>query len=161
VSDSAEQRREMPLGDSDRLEEAWNRAVAEGDTGFALEAARAAQERFQQEGVDGLLGLLDPEFELHMEALFLDGRVYRGAEGLRQWRRELEEVFEYDRFDVRAVRLHEDTLVQIGRLYTRGKNSGVEADSPFAYVVRTRRDMILRLTMYSDVERAFTDAGIA
>ena len=74
---------------------------------------------------------------------------------------ELEEVFEYDRFDVRAVRLHEDTLVQIGRLYTRGKNSGVEADTPFAYVVRTRGDTILRLTMYSDVERAFTDAGIA
>jgi ketosteroid isomerase-like protein len=119
------------------------------------------QARFQHHGVDGLADLLDPGFELHMEALFLDGRVYHGVEGLRQWRRELEDVFEYDRFDIRAVRRREDTLVQIGRLYTKGKGSGVEADTPFAYVVRTRGDKIVRTTMYSDVERAFAEAGIS
>jgi ketosteroid isomerase-like protein len=161
VSDDLELRGQIPVGDSDRLEEAWARAIVEGDTGAELEAARAAQARFQHYGVDGLAGLLDSDFELHMHALFLDGRVYRGVEGLRQWRAEIEEVFEYDRFDVRAVRRREDTLVLIGRLYTRGKSSGVEADHPLAYVVKTRGGLIVALTMYSDVERAFADACIS
>jgi ketosteroid isomerase-like protein len=161
MSDNAEQRGEMPVEYSSRLEGAWKRAIAEGDTGLALEAARAAQARFQHDGVDGIADLLDPDFELHMEALFLDGRVYRGAEGLRQWRRELEELFEYDRFDVLAVRLRGDLLVQIGRMYTKGKSSGVEVDLPFAYVVRTRVDKMVRLTMYSDIERALAEAGIS
>ena len=95
------------------------------------------------------------------EALPLDGCVYCGGEGLRQWRRELEAVFEYDRFDIRAVRSRADTLVQIGRLYPKGKGSGVEADTPFAYAVRTRGGKVVRTTTYAEVERAFADAGIS
>lgn len=161
MSDDAERRGEMPIEYSSRLEEAWKRAIADGEKGVALEAARAAQARFQQEGVDGVADLLDRDFELHMEALFLDGRVYRGVQGFRQWRRELEELFEYDRFDVGAVRQGEGTLVQIGRIFTKGKSSGAELDIPFAYVVRMRVDKIVRLTMYADVERALAEAGIS
>lgn len=151
----------MPVEDSDRLEEAWERAIVEGDTGAELELARAVQARFQHQGVDGIAEMLGPDYELHMEALFLDGRVYRGVEGLRQWRRELEEVFEYDRFDIRAVHRHEDARVQIGRLYTRGRGSGVEAVTPLAYVLRIREGKVVRTTMYADIERALLDAGIS
>jgi hypothetical protein len=151
----------MPAEYSSRMEEAWERAIAEGDTGFALEAARAAQARFQQEGVDGVADMLDADFELHMEALFLDGRVYRGVEGLRQWRREIEELSEYDRFDVRAVRQRDDVLVLIGRLYIKGRGSGAEVDAPFVHVVKRRVDKVVRLTMYSDVERALAEAGVS
>lgn len=147
--------------DSARLERAWEQAILMGDTGAELDFARAAQARFQQDGVDGLAEVLDPDFELHMEALFLDGRVYRGMDGLRQWRREIEDVFEYDRFDIRAVRRRDDTLVQIGRLFTKGRGGGVEADTPFAYVVRTRAGAIWQLTMYSDIDRALADAGVS
>ena len=112
------------------MEEAWEPAIAEGDTGLALEAARAAQARFQQERVDGVADMLDADFELHLETLFLDGRVYRGVEGLRRWRREIEELCEYDRFDVHAVRQRDDTLVLIGRLYVKGRGSGAELDHP-------------------------------
>jgi hypothetical protein len=138
VSDDAERRGEMPAEYSSRMEEAWERAIAEGDTGFALE-----------------------DFELHMEALFLDGRVYRGVEGLRQWRREIEELSEYDRFDVRAVRQRDDVLVLIGRLYIKGRGSGAEVDLPFVHVVKRRVDKVVRLTMYSDVERALAEAGVS
>jgi ketosteroid isomerase-like protein len=151
----------MPVEDANRLEEVWKRAIMDGDMGVDLELARAVQARFQQQGVDGIADLLHPDYELHMEALFLDGRVYHGVEGLRQWRRELEDVFEYDRFDIRAVRRRQDILLQIGRLYTKGRGSGVEADTPFAYVTRFRADKVVRLTMYSDVERALADAGIS
>ena len=50
MSDNAEQRAEMPVEYSSRIEGAWERAIAEGDKGPALEAARAAQARFQHDG---------------------------------------------------------------------------------------------------------------
>jgi len=161
MSDDAERGAEMPVEDSGRLERAWKRAIAEGDKGPVLEAARAAQARFQQQGVDGVANLLAPDFELHMDALFLDGRVYRGVEGMRRWRRDLEELFEYDRFDVLAVRERGEVLLQIGRMYAKGKSSSVEVDLPFAYLVRMRGDKLVRLTMYADVEQALADAGIS
>ncbi len=86
MSDEPERRDEIPVEDSGRLEEAWKRAIAEGDTGVALEAARMAQASFQRDGVDSVAGLLDPGIQT---ARRLSWSRSRRGRALPPWRSRL------------------------------------------------------------------------
>jgi ketosteroid isomerase-like protein len=147
---------------AEELEAEFNAALASADTGPALDALRQIYDRHEAGGVDAIADLLHPDYELHLEALFLDGRVYHGVEGFRQWRREIGEQFDDDRFEPVAVRFADESRwVVLGRLHVRGRASGVEVDEPHAHVFESRDGKVIRQTMYRDPRRALESIGLS
>lgn len=152
----------MAKVDVEALERQFNAALEEADTGSALDAARRIYAEYRRGGVDAFASALHPDYELHMDTLFfLDGRVYRGVEGFKRWRSEMEELWEEDNFEPQGVRFGtDDRFVVLGRLRVKGRGSGVEIDQPHAHLLERRGGKIVKQTMYSDLGAALRDAGI-
>jgi ketosteroid isomerase-like protein len=147
--------------DVEALERQFNAAMEEADTGSALDAARRIYAEFDRGGAEATAGLLHPKFELHMETLFLDGKVYKGPNGFAQWRETMQELFEEDSFQPQGIRFGQGGFVVLGRLRVKNKKTGVEVDEPLAHHHEQREGKLARLTMYSDIDRALEAAGIA
>jgi ketosteroid isomerase-like protein len=148
--------------DIEALERQFNAAMEEADTGPALDALRRIYDELARGEAESLSGLLHPEFEVHMETIFLDGRVYRGVRGFMNWRREMEELFDQERFQPEGVRFaSDDRWVVLGRLHVKGKGSGVELDVPLAHVFEQRDKKLARFTAYSDIAAALASVGLA
>ena len=114
--------------------------------------------------VEGLLAVLDPEVEWHPAmAALLGGEttVYRGHEGVRAWLRDQEESFAESRIDYSEVRALGERVVAIGRLRTRGVESGAENESPVGWVVEFKNGKVIHAKAYLDPREAAEAAGLS
>jgi ketosteroid isomerase-like protein len=146
--------------DVEALERQFNLAMEEADTGSALDAAKRIYAEFYRGGPEATAGLLHPKFELHMETLFLDGKVYKGTKGFARWRDEMEELFEEDVCEPQGIRFGTDGFLVLARLRVKGKESGVEVDEPLAIFHEQREGKLARLTMFSDIDEGLRVAGV-
>jgi ketosteroid isomerase-like protein len=146
--------------DIETLERQFNAAMEEADTGSALDAVRRIYDEFDRGGA-GLEALLHPAFELRMETVFLDGRVYKGMRGFQRWRTEMEELFESDSFQPEGLRSVADgRWVVLGRLQITEKESGDELDVPLAHVLEQRDRKVAEVTVYSEIAAALEAVGL-
>lgn len=105
--------------------------------------------------------IADPEIEVHAVTLGIEGRHYRGHDGLRQWMRDIR-----DRFGARAdhtqiVQLGDDAVMICGTLYIANDYGG-DDEQRFAMVVHLRDDRARWIgTFFSpaDARRAY-EAGV-
>jgi ketosteroid isomerase-like protein len=147
--------------DVEALERQFNAAMEEADTGSSLDAIRRLYGEFDRGGQDSLAALLHPEFEVHMETIFLDGKVYKGVDGFIKWRGEMEELFEEECFQPEGIRFAgRDRWVVLGRLHIKSEN-GVELDVPLAHVFEQRDRKVARVTAYSDISEALASVGLS
>src|SRR5436190_22615680 len=93
--------------DIETLERQFNAAMEEADTGSALDAVRRIYDEFDRGG-EGLEALLHPDFQIRMETVFLDDKVYKGLRGFQMWRADVEELFEEARFKQESLRAAAD-----------------------------------------------------
>ena len=106
--------------DVEALERQFNAAMEEADTGSALDAVRRVYDEFARGESESLTALLHPKFEVHMETIFIDGKAYKGVRGFLNWRREMEELFEEQRFQPEGIRFAGgDRWVVLGRLHIK------------------------------------------
>ena len=146
--------------DIEALERQFNTAMEEADTGSSLEAVRRIYDELER-GSEGLSALLHPDFELHMHTVFLDGKAYRGVRGFGNWRREMGELFEEDRFQPVGLRFAgRERWVVLGRFHFKGAEEGDELDVPLAHVVEQRDRKLARLTAYSEISEALAAVGL-
>jgi ketosteroid isomerase-like protein len=146
--------------DVETLERQFNAAMEEADTGSALDAVRRIYDEFDRGG-EGLEALLHPDFQIRMETVFLDAKVYKGLRGFRNWRSDIEELFEQDRFQPEGLRAAADgRWVVLGRLQITQKESGDELDVPLAHVLEQRDRKVASFTVYSDISRALESVGL-
>jgi ketosteroid isomerase-like protein len=146
--------------DVEILERQFNAAMEEADTGSALEAVRRIYDEFDRGGV-GLEALLHPDFQIRMETVFLEEKVYKGLRGYGRWRADVEELFEEDRFQPEGLRAAADgRWVVLGRLQFTQKESGDELDVPLAHVLEQRDRKVASFTVYSDISRALESVGL-
>ena len=100
---------------------------------------------------------VDVEF-LPLGAKLVDGRAYRGHEGVRDWRRQglatWAMTIEAQEFEEFAERL----LVH-GHIRTRGTRSGVELDTPVSWVFEFREGLVSRVEAFLDADEARRAAG--
>ena len=147
--------------DVEALERQFNAAMEEADTGAALDALKRVYDEFATGEGESLAGLLHKDFEIHMETIFLDGKTYRGARGFGNWRRDMEELFEQERFQPEGIRFAgSDRWVVLGRFQFKGKDNGVELDVPLAHVFEQRDRKLARFTAYSDISAALQSVGL-
>ena len=147
--------------DVEALERQFNAAMEEADTGPSLEAMRRLYSEFDSGDSDAIGAILHPEFQAQVKAIFLEGKSYKGVRGFLNWRREMEDLFEQERFLPVGIRVADkERWVVLGRLHMTGEEGGVELDVPLAHVLEQRDKKVARLTVYSDISEALESVGL-
>ena len=144
--------------DDPDAEARFEAAVRSGDEPAILAALGARLKMYEEQGADALAAILHPDFEL--QTVFLEGRTYRGIDGLRQWREESASTWASSTFDPQSVLFADGDRVGVsGRLHCIGNASGAELDIPFSHVYEFREGKLYRLRLYTDTTDALAAAA--
>lgn len=123
--------------------------------GENVEIVRRGFEAFNREGVEGILPLIDPEFEATTPPdLASEPDTYRGHDGVRRWFDSFQDAMEGIRWDAR--RFHEErgrVLVEF-TLRARGKTTGLEFGQDAVMVWKLRNGKAIGLELYPTLEEA-------
>jgi ketosteroid isomerase-like protein len=126
-----------------------------------IEIVRRGFEAGNRRDVEALIEVLDPEVEWHSALLkALEGKaaMYRGHEGIREFFRDLDELFDMLHAEYPEIRDLGDRVVGIGRIRMRGKGSGAETESPICSVVDFKNGKAIRVRTYLDPKEALEAA---
>jgi ketosteroid isomerase-like protein len=127
----------------------------------SVEIVRRGLEAFPRGDMEEMLSYLDPELEWHSAIVGgAEGNVYRGHEGFRRWYADSFESFEELRNEWSEFRDLGDRVLALGRVRARGRESGVEIDSPMGWVVTTRRGKVLKAEGFLSRDKALEAAGL-
>jgi len=128
-----------------------------------VEGFKRAVEAGNRRDYDAVLEEFDPEVEWHPALLAsLEGQptVYRGRERVREWFRQMEEVFAELQTEFSEIRDLDDRIIAIGRIRTRGESSGAETESPIGYLLDIKSGKATRIRTYLDPKEALEAAGL-
>jgi ketosteroid isomerase-like protein len=129
-----------------------------------VEAFKRGLEAGNHGDVDTLLEELDPEVEWHSALHALMGgeqTVFRGHDGVREMMRDLNDAFDEICIEISEIRDLGDRLVAIGLTRTRGKASGVETETPLAFVTEVRNGKTISIQAYLDPKQALEAAELS
>ncbi len=127
-----------------------------------FEVIRRAWADFSRGDIDGGLENLDPDIEVIPFGASMEGRAYRGHDGVRDWfEREITpnwRVFETRPEEFRRVG---DRILVFGNWVARGRTSGVDLDVTATWIVEVRDGKILRWQTYTDRAEALDELGLS
>jgi ketosteroid isomerase-like protein len=117
---------------------------------------------FNRRDIEELCEFLDPDVEWIPIMAVLEGRVYRGHEGVRQWVEDLAADWEYFETHQEHFRQIGDRVLVFGRWRARARTSGVELDSEQATWLMDMQDgKVVRLQTFTDRKEALKAAGVS
>jgi ketosteroid isomerase-like protein len=91
-----------------------------------------------------------------------EATVYRGLEGVREGlTRDFFATFDDTHFEFPEVRDLGDYVLAIGFLHARGTASGIEIESPWAFLVRYEQGQAISVRAYLDVGKALEAAELS
>src|SRR3954453_5320952 len=125
-----------------------------------VEVVRAAYGAFNARDVDGLVRLSAEDCEWQPLRAQLEGMVYRGHQGVRQFVSDMDEDWEAFRIDPLEFHDSQERVAVIGRVSALGQ-SGVEIDSLAGFVFELQRGRIRRIMSHSDPEEALRAVGLS
>jgi ketosteroid isomerase-like protein len=123
-----------------------------------VEVVRAAYEAFNARDLDALLRLAAEDCEWQPLRAQLEGIVYRGHQGVRQFVSDMDEDWRAYRIDPLEFHDREERVAVVGRVTGLGQ-SGVEVDSVAGFVFELERGRIRRIVSGSDPEAALEALG--
>jgi ketosteroid isomerase-like protein len=129
-----------------------------------VDAFNRAIEANNRRDVEAMLEELEPEVEWHPGLPALLGgeaTVYRGHEGAREMFRDVYGAFAEIHFEFPEIRDLGDRVVALGRMRARGKESGAETESRWAYVVEFKNGKALVIPTYLEPKEALEAAGLS
>lgn len=104
---------------------------------------------------DGMLATLHPEVRLEPLRAVLEGSVYRGHEGLREWLVDVADDWESQSVEVHEIHALESGEVLLeARLHIRYRGSGVDVEALGAWLCEFRDGLVSRIRFYKDRESA-------
>ena len=128
-----------------------------------VDIVRRGFEAGNRRDVEALIEVLDREVEWHSALLMsLEGEaaVYRGHEGIREFFRDLDGLFDKLHAEYPEIRDLGDRVVGIGRISMRGKGSGAQTESPLVTVVDLKNGKAIRVQTYLEHNEALEAAGL-
>jgi ketosteroid isomerase-like protein len=128
-----------------------------------VEAFKRFLEAFNRRDVEAMLEEVDAGVEWRPAApvaLGGEATVYRGHAGIPDGIRDLHDSFAELRIEISEIQQVGDLAVGIGRIRTRGKESGVESWSPFAAVMEFKNGKATQIRSYLDPREALEAAGL-
>ena len=129
-----------------------------------IEAFKRSFEAGNRRDFDAMLQELDPAVEWHPAVgvgLAGEATVLRGREEVRQWFQDLFEAFGDLRFEASEYRDLGDEFLAFGRVHAHGTASGVEIDSPLAWLVRSTDGKAIWVRSYLEPKEALEAAGLS
>jgi len=123
------------------------------------ELARAGFEAFNRGDIETVMGLLDPEVEIHSVAEVGEEGTYHGHEGYLEWTSIWLDA--WDEFTVELTEIEEvdeSNVLIHSRQRGRGKGSGLEVEQYGVYLFTIRNGLATRLHLYADRESALAAA---
>jgi ketosteroid isomerase-like protein len=125
-----------------------------------LDLIRSGIAALNRGDLDGMLRPLDPEVELEPLRAVLEGNVYRGHAGLREWLDDMDEDWKDFAIEVIDLReLSDDHVLVEARIRARARASGVEVDALGAWLCDVRDEKVTRVRFYSDAKSAVEAAA--
>ena len=117
------------------------------------EVVLAIFDTLRRDDIEAGLALVDPEVEFIPLSANVEGRIYRGHDGVRKWDRERKETWdlEFEFFEFTEVG---DALLIRGSIRATGKSSGAAVDTPVWWVMEFRNGKVRRVDTFTDAERA-------
>jgi uncharacterized protein len=107
------------------------------------------------------LPYVDPDVEFQSAIIGgAEGITYRGHDGVRRWMAESDAAFEELTLKPEEFRDLGDEVLLIGRLHARGRESGVEVDSPIAWLSTVRDGKVVRSRGFLRPQEALEAAGL-
>jgi ketosteroid isomerase-like protein len=115
-----------------------------------LDVVRRSFAAFNAREVEDLVGLFDPDAEWLPFRAQLEGMVYRGHEGVREFVRDLDD--DWVAYRIEPLEFHDrgDRVAVIGQVQALGRSGGIEVDSEAGFVFELRAGRIGRIVSYSD-----------
>jgi ketosteroid isomerase-like protein len=113
---------------------------------------------------ESLLETLDPEVEWHpglAASLAGEATIYRGREEVREVLQEYLEALSDLRLEFSDIRDLGDQVLAVGQIRGHGAESGVEVESPLAYLIQVRNGKATRVRAYLDPKEALEAAGLS
>jgi len=125
-----------------------------------IETVRRLEAAMRDYDVEEALACLADEAEILPLRAQLEGKSYRGAEGLRAMIADLSEDWEYIDQHLEEIRERGDALVGVGRMRARSNTTGIDLDVPVAWLLRFEGELIVYGRAYSEPAEALRAAGI-
>ena len=122
------------------------------------------RQSYNARDAEASLEIWDPECEWHpfLAAEVEGARAYHGHDGIRQWFRDIDEMFSAVEWRVEEIRdLGDDRVVVLGGLDARGRGSDVEVSSEIGQLFELREGKVVRGWAYASHEQALRAAGVA
>jgi ketosteroid isomerase-like protein len=109
-----------------------------------------------------IVAICDPDIEVHAVTLGIEGRHYRGHEGVRQWMRDIRDRFHAVSHAESVTELAPDAVVVAGTLSMSDQGTGEPLDQRFAMLVHLRGDKAAWVgTFFSAADaRAAWESGV-
>ena len=83
----------------------------------------------------------------------MTGTDYHGHKGVREWMAEIDEQFESWKLRIGEFEdIGEDHLLVLGIVQLRGRQSGIEMEQPFSWLLRFEGDMGIELRIWPSHE---------
>jgi ketosteroid isomerase-like protein len=121
---------------------------------------RRLVEAFNDRDIDSMLPDMQPDAELHPLRAQLEGKAYRGHDGLREMLADFDQDWEFVHLDAEEFRDADDAVVVLGRLHARGRTSGVDLDVPMGFVWKLREGKAAHVRTFSEPADALRAAGL-
>lgn len=111
---------------------------------------RRAYEAFAKGDLDMALTFTHPEIEIDERGALPGGRLYQGAEGVREWFSELLERWSDLGLEVREVRTAEDRVLAVVRISAHGASSGASVEGESFHVWQMDGGLAKRFEVFYD-----------
>ncbi len=126
-----------------------------------VDLVRRALEALERGDLEEMLSQIDSEAELHSAIVGgAEGNAYRGHEGFRRWYADSYESFEELTNEWSEFRDLGDRVLAFGRVQARGRESGVELQSPMGWVWTVRRGKLVKAEGFLSRAAALEAAGL-
>jgi ketosteroid isomerase-like protein len=126
-----------------------------------MEAFKRVVEAANRSDTEALVELLHPDVEWHTVLPMVGGDgIYRGIEGVREFLEDIWGVLAETRWEFSEIRdLEDGRILALGQVRITGGASGVEVDSPFAYLIEFRDGKPYLIQSFLDPDKALEAAG--
>ncbi len=125
-----------------------------------VEIVQRGIDAFNERGVEGIIPLVDPEFEATTPPdLASEPDTYRGHDGVRRWFDSFDEVMDEIRWDAHGFQRVGDRVVVEFTPRARGKTTGLAFGQDAVMVWTLRDGKAIRVELFQALDEALAAAG--
>jgi ketosteroid isomerase-like protein len=100
-----------------------------------------------------------PDMVLDVSANVFNPAVYEGLDGFRRWANGVGEAWDHFRMEPEELIEEGDVILALCRARAKGRESGVELDTPSALICQVRDGRIASMRVQPDREAALREIG--